>query len=308
MRGQSQSEMYGWIRILFGVVWLFNTALQANWAYASHFAGSFSADWVKGQPIWIRTYGHWAAHIVGVIGPVTVAHATVGLDGLLALSLLSGIGLSILGWVGIIYNLWLWSTVGGFGGPYVRGATDPGTAIVYALCFFFVVGTRSWQSISLKKFPQDPVNERSLWVGQIIFGLLWAFDAFWKWHPYFLHHPVSYLRSALPGEPEWIKTYINVWIVLIDYVGPLKFGIFAAIAETAIAISLLFDTALVWMIPFGVLYSIGIWTTAEGWGAPYSPGVTANKGDVLGTTNIYAIIFLFIAVRFFYRSKKKTTA
>lgn len=178
MRGPSNSEAYGWIRFLFGIVWTINTFLQANHAYTVHFQSSFSADWVKGQPHWIRVYGHWAAHIVGVIGPITVAHVTVGLDGLLALSLLSGIGLPVMGWVGIIYNLGLWSTVGGFGGPYVRGSTDPGTAIVYALCFFFVVGTRSWQSFSLKRFPQNKINEMSISVGQTIFGLLWAFDAF----------------------------------------------------------------------------------------------------------------------------------
>jgi len=45
----------------------------------------------------------------------------------------------------------------------------------------------------------------------------------------------------------------------------------------------------------GFAYSFGVWTTAEGWGAPYLPGSTANKGDVLGTTNIYMIAFLFLA-------------
>lgn len=124
MNERSEAELYAWIRILFGAVWVLNTILQATPAYAHRFAKTLGADWVAGQPRWIQDYGHWTAHIVGIIGPLLIAHLTVILDGLLALSLISGLGFPAMGWVGVIYNLWLWSTVGGFGGPYVQGTTE----------------------------------------------------------------------------------------------------------------------------------------------------------------------------------------
>ena len=50
------------------------------------------------------------------------------------------------------------------------------------------------------------------------------------------------------------------------------------------------------MLPIGLLYSFGLWTTAEGWGGPYGTGFTGNKGDVLGTAIIYCLIFRYLMV------------
>lgn len=291
----TRRQAFGIIRILFGVIWLINTWLQFNPAYASHFLSTFSADWVSGQPAWIAAYGHWMANLVQAIGPHLVADATVVLDTILAVSLITGLGLPFLAGVGVIYNLWLWSTVGGFGGPYTQGATDPGTAIIYALCFLYVIWTRSWEGLSLRRTPHKPLYAPAMHTARVLFGLLWAFDAFWKWQPYFLNNAVIYLQQSLPGEPTWIAAYITFFIVVIKAVGPLVFGYCAAIMESIIAFFLLIGRGLRWIIPVGIAYSFGVWTTAEGWGAPYLPGSTANKGDVLGTTNIYIIAFLFLA-------------
>lgn len=45
---------------------------------------------------------------------------------------------------GIFYSLMVWSTAGGFGGPYVPGTTDIGPAVVYALvfCALLVMGAQ----------------------------------------------------------------------------------------------------------------------------------------------------------------------
>lgn len=286
---------FGVVRIVFGLVWLINTWLQFNPAYAAHFLGSFNADWVSGQPDWIIQYGHWMANLVQHIGPQSVAYGTVGLDAILAVALITGLGLPFLAGVGVLYNLWLWSTVGGFGGPYTQGATDPGTAIIYALCFVYVIWSRSWEGLSLSKVPHKPLYAPAMHTARILFGLLWAFDAFWKWQPYFLHNAVTYLQQALPGEPVWIAAYISFVIAVINLAGPVLFGYVAAIMESIIAFFLLIGRGMRWIIPVGIAYSFGVWTTAEGWGAPYLPGSTANKGDVLGTTNIYIIAFLFLA-------------
>ncbi|MEJ2656987.1 MAG: hypothetical protein P8012_07285 [Desulfobacterales bacterium] len=80
--------------------------------------------------------------------------------------------------------------------------------------------------------------------------------------------------------------------------GPLAFGLFAAIVESLIALSLLFKKGMNFMLPIGLIYAFGLWTTAEGWGGPYGPGYTGNRGDILGTTIIYCFIFLFLMVMY----------
>lgn len=291
-----RAKAFGALRILFGLIWVLNTFLQANSAYVDQFLHSFHADWVSGQPVWLAYYGHGMAALVTQIGPAQVAWASVGLDGLLAVTLLTGIGLPFMAWVGVVYNLWLWSTVGGLGGPYTAGATDPGTAIIYALCFLLVIFSRSWEGLSLVHGTRRPVSPRAMTFGRILFGLLWLFDAYWKWQPYFLTHSVTYLQQAQAGQPAWIASYIGFFIALIQVTGPMLFGLFAAVVESVIGLALVFDRALRWVIPIGAAYSFGLWTTAEGWGGPFGPGYTGNKGDVLGTTIIYMLAFFFLAV------------
>jgi uncharacterized membrane protein YphA (DoxX/SURF4 family) len=298
-RKMARQDAFGFLRILFGFIWLLNTWFQSNSAYINHlFLESFN-DGITGQPQWLAHYTQAVINAIQVLGAPRVAVATVVIDALLAFSLLTGIRVRFFAWVGVAYNLFMWSTVGGMGGPYTQGATDPGTAIVYALAFVFVLLTRSGARLSLAPEKGSVASSHGPYtLGRLLFGLLWAFDAFWKWHPYFLQHAVSYLVQSQEGQPAWIMAYIQFFINLINAVGPLAFGFFAAIVETLIAASLLFNKGLSFMLPIGTLYSFGLWTTAEGWGGPYGPGFTGNKGDILGTIIIYCFIFLFLMVMY----------
>jgi hypothetical protein len=295
----TRQKAFGLLRILFGLIWVLNTWFQADSAYVNHlFLQSFNAG-VNGQPEWLAHYTKGVIYVIQALGAPRVAVATVVIDGLLALSLLTGIRLRVFAWVGIIYNLFMWSTVGGMGGPYTQGATDPGTAIVYALAFFFVLFTRSWESLSLQPLiRRKNLSARFYGTGRVLFGLLWAFDAFWKWHPYFLHHADTYLVQSQQGQPAWIVGYIQFFIDIIHFVGPFVFGLFAAAIESVIALSLLFKKGLNFMLPIGLIYSFGLWTTAEGWGGPYGPGFTGNRGDIWGTAIIYCFIFLYLMVMY----------
>jgi hypothetical protein len=290
-------DAFALLRIVFGLIWVLNTWFQANSAYIDHlFLQSFNAG-ISGQPAWLAGYTQAVIHAIQAMGAARVAVATVVIDGLLALSLITGLWLRFFAWVGIAYNLFMWSTVGGLGGPYTQGTTDPGTAIVYALAFVFVLLTRSWARLSLAPGKvRGELSGRLYSIGRFLFGLLWAFDAFWKWHPYFLYHAESYLVQSQKGQPAWIVAYIQIFIGIIQAVGPLTFGLIAAIVETLIAGSLLFKKGLNYMLPLGFIYSFGLWTTAEGWGGPYGPGFTGNRGDIWGTAIIYCFIFLYLMV------------
>jgi uncharacterized membrane protein YphA (DoxX/SURF4 family) len=293
----TQQDAFALLRILFGLIWVLNTWFQANSAYINHlFLQSFNAG-ANGQPQWLAHYTQTVIQAVQTIGPVPVAAATIVIDGLLALSLLTGLWLPFCAWLGIAYNLFMWSTVGGMGGPYIQGSTDPGTAIVYVLAFILVLLTHSWERLSLapaKKMAGPSARHYAL--GRFLFGLLWAFGAFWKWHPYFLAHGVDNLVQSQQGQPAWIASYIQFFIDVIHLVGPLTFGVIVAIVESLIALSLLCKKGLDFMLPIGTVYAFILWTTAEGWGGPYGPGFTGNRGDILGTAIIYCLIFLYLMV------------
>ncbi|MHB1565873.1 MAG: hypothetical protein ACYCXG_04010 [Acidiferrobacter sp.] len=296
---RDQDLAFAVLRIGFGVIWVINTLLEANGPYVNHFLASIVVR-ERGQPGVVQAYMHMVVRAISAVGPHEVAIATIILNGLLALSLLTGIALRPLARIGVGYSLLLWSTVGGLGGPYVAGATDPGTAIVYALTFFTILSVPSEQRLTLGGHPRRVIETREIEVVRILFGLLWAFDAFWKWQPAFLEHSLSYLRASEIGQPAWIVFYIGTFVRLCGLFGTLTFGIFAAIAETILAVSLLWKRGLQWSLPLGALYSFGVWTTAEGWGGPYAVGSTGNRGDMLGTANMYIIVYLYLMVAYRY--------
>lgn len=128
-------------------------------------------------------------------------------------------------------------------------------------------------------------REQGIGVLRIVFGLVWAIDAWLKWQPGFQNNFVSYLSGALNGQPAPAHAWIYFWIHVVQ-VSPLLFAHLEALGETAIAIGLIFGI-------FGNLTNIGgfflslmIWSTAEGFGGPYMPGSTD-----IGAAIIYAIAF-----------------
>ncbi|MGC8703725.1 MAG: hypothetical protein ACP5RV_12470 [Thiomonas sp.] len=289
-----------WARIALGVFFAINLGLHFNAQYAAQFAANARhAALAAGQPHWL---GVWVDAVLPGMAAVGMSKAVAllfGIEALLTVGLLIGWGFPALAWVGLVYELFLWSVLGGLGGPYTSGATDPGTAIVYALGFALLLLLRAWQGAAWSNAPlRRPDRLRVRWAFWL-FGLLWAFDAWWKWQPGFLQHFASYLTGAQAGQPAWIAEWIAVFIGLGHVIGMEHFAVLAALAETAIAAGLLLAPwlpellrrAVLWG---GLIYSLLLWSTAEGFGGPYGPGFTGNKGDVLGTTTVYALVFLFL--------------
>ena len=296
----TQARLLGAVRILFGLFFLVNLLLHFNPAYAAQFLPDvLHAALASGQPAWL---GQWADQVVRAFQFVGVGRALglmFGIETLLTLGLLSGLGFPALAWLGLVYELFLWSTIGGLGGPYTRGATDPGTAIVYALGFVVILLTRAWQGASWWQGEARAPSRDALRLAFLLFGALWAFDAWWKWQPGFWGQIASFFTAAQAGQPGWIVSWIALFIVVMQAIGPFVFALLAAAMESAVAISVLFAHRLPvqWLrtaLVLGLAYSLVLWTTAEGFGGPYGPGFTGNKGDVLGTTSVYAIIFLFL--------------
>ena len=289
-----------WARIALGVFFAINLGLHFNAQYAAQFASNARhAALAAGQPHWLGVWVDAVLRVMAAVGMSKAVALLFGIEALLTVGLLIGWGFPALAWVGLVYELFLWSVLGGLGGPYTSGATDPGTAIVYALGFALLLLLRAWQGAAWSNAPlRRPDRLRVRWAFWL-FGLLWAFDAWWKWQPGFLQHFASYLTGAQAGQPAWIAEWIAVFIGLGHVIGMEHFAVLAALAETAIAAGLLLAPwlpellrrAVLWG---GLIYSLLLWSTAEGFGGPYGPGFTGNKGDVLGTTTVYALLFLFL--------------
>ncbi len=121
---------------------------------------------------------------------------------------------------------------------------------------------------------------------RIIFGCIWLIDASFKWSPTFINNFSHYLIEGAQGQPAIVQAWINFWLHTIS-VNPNFFAIVVAVAETAIALGLIFGFFTRTAMAGGIALAFVIWSTAEGFGGPYISGST----DV-GTAIIYIIVFV----------------
>ncbi len=122
------------------------------------------------------------------------------------------------------------------------------------------------------------------------FGIFVAIDAYLKWQPGFAAHYAGYLQNAANGQPPWLAPWFHFWIQLVS--PRAGFFILATrLIETALAIGLLFGIARRLTYIVGALFSLLIWSTAEGFGGPYTSGAT-NLGPAL----MYALVFVGAAL------------
>jgi len=121
---------------------------------------------------------------------------------------------------------------------------------------------------------------------RVAFGVVWAVGAALTWSPDFAVHYVGYLHNAAQGQPAWLAGWFNMWIALVTP-NALLFTWLTRIVETAIALALLTGFARKTLYIVGGLFSLLIWSTAEGFGGPYTVGATN-----MGTAISYVLIFV----------------
>lgn len=121
---------------------------------------------------------------------------------------------------------------------------------------------------------------------RIVFGCIWAVDAYFKWQPTFLNNFTNYLTMGAQGQPALVQAWIDLWVHTVN-VDPHFFAIAAALAETAIAIGLLFGLLTKIATAGGIAMTLVIWSTAEGFGGPYVAGSTD-----IGAAIIYVLVFI----------------
>lgn len=136
-------------------------------------------------------------------------------------------------------------------------------------------------------------STRNRWAAtavRIAFGVIWAIDAWLKWHPGFRATFLPNLIIAAEGQPNWLAPWFDFWIRL-QRSAPDGWAYLAATVETLIAITVILGVGRRAVYFGGALYSLTIWCTVEGFGGPYTLGAT----DV-GTAIIYVVVFCALLV------------
>ena len=123
---------------------------------------------------------------------------------------------------------------------------------------------------------------------RILFGLIWAVDAWLKWQPGFVADFKSIVAEGAKDQAGYLKPWFDSWIHFVA-LNPSLFAQLTAALETAIAISLVLGIARRPIYLVGIVYSLLIWATAEGFGGPYGKGSTD-----LGTAITYAVVFALL--------------
>jgi thiosulfate dehydrogenase (quinone) large subunit len=121
---------------------------------------------------------------------------------------------------------------------------------------------------------------------RILFGVIWAIDAYLKWLPGFRHNYPATVSSAAHGQPSWLHGWFHFWIGLQSS-APTAWATFAAVIETALALVLLLGVARRVGYALGAIWALGVWAVAEGFGGPYMSGSTD-----IGAGIIYTMLFL----------------
>lgn len=140
---------------------------------------------------------------------------------------------------------------------------------------------------------------------RIVFGIVWGVDAWFKWQPGFVNNFVTYLNGAQDGQPWPIHHWIVVWINTVG-IDPTFFAYATAVGETAIAIALILGAFTNLTAVVGIVLSTVIWSTAEGFGGPYTAGSTD-----IGAAIIYVLVFAGLSLGsagLYYGVDRKLTA
>ena len=144
-------------------------------------------------------------------------------------------------------------------------------------------------TISSRRLIRMNWRERGVGIARIIFGLVYVVAATLKWQPQFQNTFVQQISAVSDGQPAPIQAWISFWTHLVS-INPLLFARIEATTETAIAVFLIFGIFSNLTYIVGIFLSLGIWSTAEGFGGPYLPGQSTD----IGTAFPYALLFVLL--------------
>ncbi len=132
---------------------------------------------------------------------------------------------------------------------------------------------------------------------RIVFGAVWAVDASLRWQPAFQTNFQQILSGVAKGQPAFLNWWFGLWQLVVSGSAPV-FGILTAGTETYLALALLTGFARKFTYSLGTLYGLFVWSVAEGFGGPYTPGTTTDVGAAIIYSFVFFALLLVDAGRF----------
>jgi thiosulfate dehydrogenase (quinone) large subunit len=160
--------------------------------------------------------------------------------------------------------------------------------------------TKPLQHTAISSHLPIPMNwrERGVGIARIIFGLVYVVAATLKWQPQFQNTFVQQISAVSDGQPAPIQAWISFWTHLVS-INPLLFARIEATTETTIAVFLIFGILSNLTSIVGIFLSLGIWSTAEGFGGPYIPGHSTDIGTAFPYAILFAVLLFLSAGRYY---------
>ena len=121
------------LRITFGVFWLIDATLMWLPGFRASYMSVILGE-AQSQPGWLQP---WFRFWINIQHPdaTFLAYLAAILETLIAVALIAGFARKVTYAAAIVFSLLIWATAEGFGGPYTSGASDIGTAVIYAVVF-----------------------------------------------------------------------------------------------------------------------------------------------------------------------------
>jgi len=134
------------LRIAFGIIWLIDATLKWLPGFKDSYMDTIMGI-RDGQPGWLRW---WFDFWINLQHPaITFFWGLVAtVETLIALALIVGFARKVTYIAAIVFSVLIWMTAEGFGGPYTSGASDIGTAIIYAVVFAALLALSYYSSPS----------------------------------------------------------------------------------------------------------------------------------------------------------------
>jgi thiosulfate dehydrogenase (quinone) large subunit len=121
------------LRVAFGVIWAIDAQFKWRPAFANNFTRYIQGA-IGGQPAFIQTWLNFWVKLVSV-NPLLFARLVALAETAIAIGLILGIFSNLTNIGGALLAFVIWAVPEGLGGPYIAGATDVGTGIIYVFVF-----------------------------------------------------------------------------------------------------------------------------------------------------------------------------
>ena len=121
------------LRVVFGLIWAVDAVLKWLPGFRAGYMSTIMGI-AQGQPGWLKP---WFRFWIDLQHPRAMAFAylVAVVETLIAVALVLGFARKLTYASAAFFSLLIWATAEGFGGPYTSGASDIGTAVIYAVVF-----------------------------------------------------------------------------------------------------------------------------------------------------------------------------